>query len=259
VKLAPAVAADWRTRPAGSPSVLLTAEWRNLAMLNYLVEPSVLAPLVPAGTELDQWNGATFLSVVGFMFLDTRLFGIPIPFHRNFEEVNLRFYVRRRSPEGWRRGVVFVKELVPRMAVAWAARALYNEKYKAVPMSHRVDRYASNSQNRASVSYSWQFRGQAQQMTILTEGESETIGAGTQQEFITEHYWGYSRQRSGGTLEYEVEHPKWRVWLATETHMECDIASLYGEVFKQFLSVPPASAFVADGSPVTVHRGVRIT
>src|SRR5260370_5549294 len=116
-------------------------------MLNYLGEPRVLAPLVPAGTELDQWNGATFLSVVGFMFLDTRLFGIPIPFHRNFEEVNLRFYVRRKSPEGWRRGVVFVKELVPRMAVAWAARALYNEKYKAVPMSHRVERCASNSQN----------------------------------------------------------------------------------------------------------------
>ena len=242
----------------GSPSVFLTAEWRDLAMLNYLVEPSVLAPLVPAGTELDRWNGATFLSVVGFMFLDTRILGVPVPFHRNFEEVNLRFYVRRKAPEGWRRGVVFVKELVPRIAIAWTARALYNENYEAVPMSHRVDRCTSNSRNAASVSYSWQFRSQPQWMTILTEGESEPIGAGAQQEFITEHYWGYSRQRDGGTLEYRVEHPRWCVWTARESHLECDTAGLYGEVFRPFLSVPPASAFVADGSPVTVRRGVRI-
>jgi uncharacterized protein YqjF (DUF2071 family) len=238
--------------------IVLTAEWRHLAMLNYVVEPSVLAPLVPAGTELDQWNGATFLSMVGFMFLDTRLFGVPIPFHCNFEEVNLRFYVRRMAQEGWRRGVVFVKELVPRMPIAWAARALYNEKYEAVPMSHRVDRDSSNSQNVTGVSYSWQFRGQPQRMTILTGGECESISAGTQQEFITEHYWGYSRQRGGGTLEYRVEHPRWCVWAARENHLECDTAGLYGEVFRHFLSVPPASAFVADGSPVTVHRGVQI-
>jgi uncharacterized protein YqjF (DUF2071 family) len=232
--------------------VFLTAEWRDLAMLNYLVDPSVLAPLVPPGTELDQWNGATFLSLVGFMFLDTRIFGVSIPFHRNFEEVNLRFYVSRKTQEGWRRGVVFVKELVPRVAIAWTARALYNENYEAVPMSHQVDRLAG-------VSYSWQFRGQPQQMTIVTEGECESIGAGTEQEFITEHYWGYSRQRDGGTLEYRVDHPKWRVWAARKSQLECDAAGLYGAVFGEFLSVPPASAFLADGSLVTVHRGVRIT
>jgi uncharacterized protein YqjF (DUF2071 family) len=106
----------------GSPGVFLTAEWRHLAMLNYLVDPSILAPLVPPGTELDQWSGATFLSLVGFLFLDTRIFGLPIPFHRNFEEVNLRFYVRRRAHDGWRRGVTFVKELVPHLAIAWTAR-----------------------------------------------------------------------------------------------------------------------------------------
>ena len=220
-------------------------------MLNYLVDPSVLAPLVPAGTELDQWAGATFLSLVGFRFLDTRIFGIPIPFHRNFEEVNLRFYVRRKTQEGWRRGVVFVKELVPRLAIAWTARALYNENYEAVPMTHQVDR--------AVVSYSWQFRGQPQQVTIRAEGEFEPIAAETEQEFITEHYWGYSRQRDGGTVEYRVDHPRWCVQAARESHLECDAAGLYGEVFRQVLSVPPASAFLADGSRVTVHRGVRIT
>jgi hypothetical protein len=148
--------------------------------------------------------------------------------------------------------VVFVKELVPRRAIAWTARALYNENYEAVPMSHQTDRAAG-------VSYAWQFRGQPQQMTIVTEGECESIGVETDQEFITEHYWGYSRQRDGGTLEYRVEHPKWCVWAARESRLECDTAGLYGEVFRPFLSVPPSSAFLADGSQVTVHRGVRIT
>jgi hypothetical protein len=154
----------------GSPSVFLTADWRDLAMLNYLVEPSVLAPFVPAGTELDRWNGATFLSIVGFMFLDVRILGIPIPFHRNFEEVNLRFYVRRRGQEGWRRGVVFVKELVPRIAIAWTARALYNENYEAVPMNHRVDRYASNSRNVAGVSASRSLPGPSRNSSPSTTG-----------------------------------------------------------------------------------------
>src|SRR6185503_10439864 len=105
-----------------------TAHWRFLMMLNYEVDPSVLHPLVPRGTELDTWHGRTYASVVGFLFLDTRVLGLAIPFHRDFEEVNLRFYVRRREAEAWRRGVVFIKEIVPRWAIATVARVAYNER-----------------------------------------------------------------------------------------------------------------------------------
>ena len=100
----------------------LTANWRYLAMLNFAVDPKILEPLVPSETELDFHEGQTFLSVVGFLFLDTRVIGMPIPLHRDFEEVNLRFYVRRKSADQWRRGVVFVRELVPRAAIAIVAR-----------------------------------------------------------------------------------------------------------------------------------------
>src|SRR5262245_60741200 len=118
----------------------LTAEWRHLVMLNYEIDPAALRARVPAGTELDSWNGKTFVSLVGFRVLRTRVLGVPVLFHRSsigkgisrtswgsFEEVNLRFYVRRRAPEGWRRGVVFVKEIVPKAAVAAVARWVYNE------------------------------------------------------------------------------------------------------------------------------------
>src|SRR5262245_39598094 len=115
----------------------LTAHWCDLAMLNYEVSPAVLSDLIPAGTELDSWGGHTFVSMVGFRFLRTRVLGLAVPGHSNFDEVNLRFYVRRNAHDGWRRGVVFVKEIVPHRAIAWLARALYNENYVALPMRHQ--------------------------------------------------------------------------------------------------------------------------
>src|SRR5512142_1077033 len=112
----------------------LTAEWKNLVMLNYAVDPSLIEPFVPAGTELDAFEGKTYVSLVGFEFNRTRVLGFAVPFHQNFEEVNLRFYVRRES----KRGVVFIRELVPKYAVAAVARLLFKENYSCVPMSHRV-------------------------------------------------------------------------------------------------------------------------
>ena len=233
-----------------STSVFLTAEWRQLAMLNYVIDPRILASLVPVGTELDYWNGNAFVSMVGFLFQDTQLLGVPIPFHRNFEEVNLRFYVRRKSDDGWRRAVVFIKELVPRFAIAQIARAFYNEPYLALPMSHQI---ATNS-----AAYFWQFHGKENFLKVAFKGESQSLREGSEQEFITEHYWGYTRQRDGATLEYRVEHPRWRVWDALSAELHCDVAALYGEQFCGALNGPPSSAFLAEGSAVKVHKGVRL-
>jgi len=238
------------------PLPFLTAEWRSLVMLNYEIEPAVVASFVPAGTELDQWQGKTFVSMVGFMFLKTRIRGIAIPFHSNFEEVNLRFYVRRLGPEGWRRGVVFVKELVPRRAIAWTARLFSNENYVALPMSHRWP--SEGAGLHARTSYEWNYRGRRNRMELCTTGEAQETGPGSGEEFITEHYWGYARQRDGGTVEYQVEHPRWRVWAAREAKLDCDVENLYGKTFAPFLRPTPASAFLADGSPVKVFKGTRL-
>jgi uncharacterized protein len=234
----------------------LTAEWRYLAMLNYEVEPSVVAALVPAGTELDAWGGKTFVSVVGFRFLATRVLGIGIPLHRDFDEVNLRFYVRRSGPEGWRRGVVFVKEIVPRAAIAWVARALYNERYVALPMRHEVALDAAGAPGR--VRYEWRTDGRWNHLAVAVRGEPAVPAEGSEESFITEHYWGYARQRHGGTVEYRVEHPPWRVWAGADPALDCDVAPLYGASFAPYLAGRPSSVFVADGSAVVVHRGERL-
>ncbi len=232
--------------------VCLAAEWRHLAMLNFEIDPKVLRPLVPAGTELDDWRGKTLISVVGFLFLDTRVLGMAIPGHCNFEEVNLRFYVRRKASDGWQRAVAFVKEIVPRPAIAWTARALYGENYVALPMQHRIGPDAAEGQ---TVSYTWRFRGQAHRIELTAHGPADPAAADSETEFITEHYWGYARRRGGRTTEYRVEHPPWRVRAATTARLECDVAGLYGPQFVESLQSPPASTFLADGSAVTVSGG----
>jgi len=241
--------------------VFLTAEWRHLVMLNYEIEPSVLEPLVPRGTALDRFDGRVYVSIVGFLFLNTRVFGVPIPFHRNFEEVNLRFYVGRESEEGWRRGVVFVSELVPRAAIAAVARLAYGEKYRALPMSHEFEFEPSDSRESKdlrSAAYTWRLEGQEHALRFRAAGPPEQIPDGGLEEFITEHYYGYAARKGGGTTEYRVAHPRWRVARASEVSFDADVAALYGEVFVPALSEPPASAFLADGSPVEVYTGARL-
>jgi uncharacterized protein len=232
----------------------LTAEWLNLVMLNYEAEPAVLKRLVPVGCELDLWEGRAFLSVVAFQFFNTRLLGIRVPGHRNFEEVNLRFYVRHKSGEEWRRGVVFVKELVPRRALAFTARAVYGENYVALPMRHAVTR--EDSVSRAS--YEWQHAGAWEGVWATHTGPPQTPPDGSAETFITEHYWGYSRQRDGSTVEYQVEHPRWQVWPAEKAALDCDVAALYGAEFVESMTADPSSAFVADGSPIVVRMGRRL-
>lgn len=231
--------------------VFLTAQWRALVMQNFEVDPALLEPLVPAGTLLDAWRGRTLASIVGFRFLDTRVRGVKIPFHSDFDEVNLRFYVRREVGGEVRRAVVFIKEIVPRRAIAWVANTIYGEKYVALPMRHEVALPGTTS-------YSWRHRGRWERLAATTVGAPCAAQPGSEEEFITEHYWGYAAQRDGGTVEYQVEHPRWNVWRAATSELDVDVAALYGERFAPFLRGAPSSTLVADGSDVIVRKGARL-
>jgi uncharacterized protein YqjF (DUF2071 family) len=167
----------------------------------------------------------------------------------------LRFYIRRKSDDGWRRGVVFIKELVPQKIIAFVARKIYNENYVALPMSHRIETFQAEIK---SAAYFWRLNGLENYLKVATRGNSHLLADGSLQEFITEHYWGYARQRDGSTMEYAVEHPRWRIWETQTAEFDCDVASLYGESFCEFLKRPPSSAFLADGSEIKVHKGVKL-
>lgn len=224
-------------------------------MVNFEVEQDVLAPYLPAGTELDEWQGRTYLTLVGLQFRGTRLCGVSVPAHRDFEEINLRFYVRRKVDDEWRRGVVFIREVVPRRAISIVARLTYNEAYMAMPVRSEIERRAFGEVG--LIRYQW---GGPDWHTLeaTTTGRAQTLVPGSEEEFITEHFWGYVLQRNGSVLEYEVRHPRWRVWQTESSRFDCDIAAMYGEQFVPSLSQKPVSAFVAEGSVIQIFRGRAI-
>lgn len=239
-----------------SPKPFLTAEWRYLVMLNFEAPEELLQPWVPKGTVLDTYRGKVYVSCVGFRFLKTQLKGVPIPGHQNFDEFNLRFYVRRFDGENWRRGVVFLKEVVPKLAIAWTARLFYNEPYTALPMRHQLRVEGTPP----AVRYEWRLNGEWN--FVEAEAEAETPAQipkpGSLEEFIVEHYWGYTPQKDGSVLEYHVEHPPWKVWRCSRFNLQWDAVALYGDWAHSIFHQTPASAFIAEGSPVTVFEGVPL-
>jgi uncharacterized protein YqjF (DUF2071 family) len=242
--------------PSENKGVFLSAEWRDLVMLNYEVSPRLLQPYVPRGTELDSFEGRSFVSLVGFRFLKTKLFGIlPIPFHTDFDEVNLRFYVRRDNAGTNKRGVVFIREIVPRRAIALVARLAYRENYIALPMKHKV---ATNNAT-VTADYRWKLNGQWCRLHANAAQPSIQPAEGSLEQFITEHYWGYAAQPDGGCKEYQVVHVPWRVWTVAGAGVDGNCEALYGADFSRILNRQPDSAFIADGSPVRVFQGRRIS
>ena len=226
----------------------LSAEWRNLIMANYIVDPSLLQKYLPRYTELDTFNENHYISLVGFLFKNVKVRGIAFPFHTNFEEVNLRFYVRYKENNLWKRGVVFMKEIVPRRMITFIANTLYGENYRTHKMNHQF----KESANELIVNYNWKVGSNWNRINCIAEKNPENIIAQSSEEFITEHYWGYTKMRSGDTSEYGVEHPRWNVYPVLSYNVEVDTEAIYGKALHTCFVHSPTSVFVAEGSPVKV-------
>jgi len=227
----------------------LTAEWRRLAFANYEIDPKILEPYVPKNTELDFFEGKCYVSLVGFVFKDVSILGLKIPYHINFEEVNLRFYVRHKSNGTWKRGVVFIKEIVPRRAIVIVANTLYNEKYERQRMSYEWQ----ERKNMLYTSYKWQQKGKWQEFSVTASKEKQSIDKNSIDEFITEHYWGYSKQSAIKTNEYEVRHPRWQVYRVMDYKIDADFIANYGIEFAFLNNAKPATVMLAEGSKITIE------
>jgi uncharacterized protein len=232
----------------------LEAEWQNLAMANYEIDPNLLSRHIPRGTELDIWNGCCYVSLVAFMFVNTKVLGFSIPFHINFEEVNLRFYVRYKHENEWRRGVVFVKEIVPKPMISFVANTVYGEHYHTLPMKHNI----SSGLDKLEVEYFWKFKHEWNHFKVIANPEEKPILHGSEAEFNTEHYWGYTRINDSKTSQYEVEHPRWNQYKLESYDIQCNAVQLYGEPFGECLSQKPVSVMLAKGSEVSVCRAGKI-
>ena len=257
---------------------VLKARWTDLLLLNFRVPAALLFEYAPPGTEPDLFDGHAYLSIVGFRFHGTRLFGLPIPGHTRFSEINLRYYVRREVDGQARRGVVFVKEIAPRRAIGVAANWLYNENYITRPMRASIQIADTRLSPGDTLEYAWQTKttplpfgkGQGEgsvprvhtarwnHLAARVTGPLQHPSAGSFEEFIVDNYWGYVRGRDGRTREYRVLHDPWRVAPVDNVQWDCDVARTYDPPFGEYLAAAPVSAFVADGSPIELFRGRRV-
>jgi uncharacterized protein YqjF (DUF2071 family) len=235
--------------------LFLKADWNNLLMVNYEVNPEILKPYLPPGTELDLWQGKALVSMVGFMFLNTSVLDVKWPFHINFEEVNLRFYVRHFDGSIWKRGAVFVSEIVPKPIIAFFANTLYKEHYSAMPMRHSV---AQDAEGNTQYLYEWKKQGNWNKLGATVANDFTDIKPGSEEEFIFEHYWGYNTLNLNTTMQYQVEHVSWQTATCSNYIFEADVATVYGKAFEPFLSAKPHSVFFAKGSRIGVRIGEKI-
>jgi uncharacterized protein YqjF (DUF2071 family) len=244
-------------------STFLTAEWRKLIMAQYAVDPATLTPWLPRGVELDLFEDRCYVSLVGFLFDRVRIKGVPIPFHTRFEEVNLRFYVCRTMPDGsLRRGVVFISEIVPKPAITFVARTFYGENYVTAATRH-LWRVPEGEGRELDVSYSWRLPGTGsgsgkskwQHLAVQAASKAQPIEQGSVEEFLTEHYWGYTKQRDGSTSEYGVEHPRWVHYPVHAVQVAADFGALYGQVFASLTEREPENVLLAEGSAIAVRKG----
>ncbi|RMZ59657.1 DUF2071 domain-containing protein [Chryseobacterium nematophagum] len=224
----------------------LKAEWRKLIIINYEIDPNIILKYVPKGTELDFYRGKCYVSLVGFMFLNTRLLGLPIPFHRNFEEVNLRFYVKKKEGNEWKRGVVFIKEIVPKPALSFVANSIYKENYVTMPMRNIMQ----EKEGELLIKYSWQDKSW-HFMEITAENTPLPMEPDSEFEFITEHYFGFTKKEDK-TSEYEVCHPKWDYYSVKDYQLDIDFQKIYGDDFMILNNQQPISIMLAEGSEIEV-------
>ena len=224
------------------------AAWNNLIMANYSISPDPLLPFVPHKTQLDSFEGKTFLSLVGFMFLNTKIMGFGVPYHINFEEVNLRFYVKHNKGGEWIRGVTFIKEIVPKPAITLIANNLYKEKYVTMKMKH----FHRESETALETGYEWKDKDKWHALTAISQKKSSPMRVGSEEEFIAEHLWGFTKVNETKTYAYEVQHPRWEIFPVTDYKIECDFTSLYGQEFSFLNNEKPSSVFMAKGSEVKI-------
>ena len=232
----------------------LKAEWNNLAMINYVVNPEILQKYVPAGTEIDFWNGKCYVSFIGFLFENVRVLGMKIPFHSDFEEVNLRFYVRRFENGVWKRGAVFISEIVPKYAISFVANTFYNEHYRTLPMKHTL----KVNENSREFIYQWKVNNNWNTIQIATQKNPIAIEPDSEAEFITEHYFGYTKINENETFEYQVTHPRWQQYEVTRNESVIDFESVYGKEFAFIKDLKPTSVFLAIGSKITIEDKRKI-
>lgn len=229
----------------------LTATWSHLLNLSFAVPDALLLPHLPPELELDRYQGQAYVSLVAFDFLNTRVRGIKVPFHVNFPEVNLRFYVQHQG----QRGVVFIREFVPKHCIALIAHRVYNEPYLAFPMESQHTQAEDGSL--ALTHQIWKDKDELL-LKARISGPEQVPGPDTAAHFFKEHELGFGRDKKGETLCYRVEHPLWATRDLQIEELALDFGKFYGPEWALLNGRTPEHALYCVGSPIKVFSAQRL-
>ncbi|BAO54491.1 YqjF family protein [Nonlabens marinus] len=226
----------------------LTSTWSYLPFANYKVPPELLYPHLPKGTVLDLRGELADISLVGLRFERTRILNLPIPFHINFSEINLRFYVCQ--PDTGKKGVVFIKEIVDKPMITFVANNLYHERYQTMPVRFELE---EKKGQKSHLKYQWKPKTW-QEFALTYEPEALSIVDGSEEQFILERYFGYSEYDKKTTFEYEVCHASWEHFKVTDFQIDVDFEQTYGPEFALLNSLRPDSVMMAQGSRISIEK-----
>ena len=230
-------------------AIFLKANWENIIMANYEIDPTILKPYLPKGVEFDLYNGKCYISLVGFMFKNTKLFDVPIPFFGTFEEINLRFYVVSKEGDELKRGVVFINETIPYRLVAWIANKLYKEHYTVVPTKHQLIKTSESNH----IQFEWLLQKKWNSIAVDFDSKTESMKTDSLEKFIYEHYYGYTKINEHQTEEYQLRHPSWKTHKINDYNIDCDFEVMYGKSFSILNQTKPTAVFIAKGSDVAIY------
>ena len=232
----------------------LTAEWKNLAVATFEIDKKLLGKYLPDNTEINGFDGKHFISLVGFMFSNPAFFGFKAPFFRTFEEMNLRFYVKRKTQNGWRNGVVFIKEIAPSKFIGQIAKLLYRENFITLPMSHSIAMTADQQETE----YKWKIRNKWNFFSLKTSTIPLSAEVNSIEAFIKNQYWGYTKGNFKETFEFEIKHIPWNIFPSTSFELDIDAEALYGKELASFFYQKPLCCFLMDGSYTEISRPVLL-
>lgn len=231
--------------------VFLTARWEHLILITYAVPHEKLLPHIPKGLKPDILDGKCFASLVAFDFKDTKVKGMKVPFHINFPEINLRFYVQREDTG--ERGVVFIRELVPKYMIELIANVVYNEPYKCIPMKSRLE-----TNGKIKLEHKIEYNGKPYHIKVEAENNPYTPPPGSTEHFFKEHSWGFGKTKKGETLVYKVDHPIWEIFPVTDVKHNFDLGAIYGKEWEFLNDSEPYNVTFAKGSPVKVYGAEKL-
>ena len=188
--------------------------WRDLLFAHWVVDASVLRPLIPAELHLDLFEDRCYVGAVPFLMegVTPRLVP-PLPGLHAFPELNLRTYVTLGGKPGvWFFSLDAGQKLAVRMARRLFHLPYFDARFDIAVEGGKVN-YSSVRTHRAAAAAKFS-------ATYQAAGPVYRSATGSLDAWLTERYCLYSADTLGRIYRGEIDHPPWPLQRAEATiHM----------------------------------------